>query len=292
MSKFCDLHTHSYFSDGTLSPSELIDEAIKRGLCAVALCDHNTTAGLDEFLSAAERKDIKAIPGIEISSVYNGTELHILGLFLPRDKYGEVEAFLEIVNERKNAAYKLLEKNLNADGYMISLEDIRATTPDGHINRAHIAQALAAAGYVKDSKEAFATLLSPKGKHYVEPERHTSFEVIDFLHSIGAVTVLAHPLLSMGIAKTEKFLSEASSHPLDGMETVYCTYTEKESAKAKELAKKFGLRESGGSDFHGERKPGLMLGIGYGDLKIPLEFAEKLSLPLDGKVATKLTDEV
>lgn len=276
MEKICDLHTHSFYSDGTWSPRELIDEAIRIKLSAIALCDHNTTDGLEPFLSYAEGKDILAVPGIEISSEYDGKELHILGLFIPMSKTCEVKEFLEVINRRKKAAYVELIKNLNADGYMIDLEKIKQTTPTGHINRAHIATALTQAGYTADNKEAFATLLSPDGKYYNQPRRYTSFEVIEFLNSLGAIPVLAHPLLSMDADTCDEFLGKATPLGLVGMETIYPTYTVNDTKKAKELAQKYSLKESGGSDFHGDRKPGLMLGLGYGELAVPFEFVNEL----------------
>lgn len=276
MGKVCDLHTHSVYSDGTWSPGELIDEAIRINLSAIALCDHNTTDGLAEFTSYAEGRDILAIPSIEISSEFNNIELHILGLFLPPSEFHRVNLFLEVMNERKKKAYVELIQRLNADGYMLDLEKIKQTTPTGHINRAHIATALTQAGYASDIHEAFTVFLSPKGEYYRKPERYTAFEVIAFLKSVGAVPVLAHPLLSMNADTCEEFLRQAIPVGLVGMETIYPTYTSEDTKKAKELAQKYRIKESGGSDFHGDKKPGLMLGCGYGDLAVPLEFVDKL----------------
>lgn len=277
MTGLCDLHTHSTSSDGSLSPTELIRQAERIGLDAIALCDHNTVAGLPEFLRAAEGSCVEAVAGCEFSSEYMDMDLHIVGLMIPTDRFSQVSAMLEDIQQRKEQSNLDLVANLAADGYVIDYPALRAQAGDGFINRANIAQALVEKGYVPTVKEAFSQLLSPKGKYYTPPKRPSSFEVIDFIKSIGAVAVLAHPFLNFKEESALRpFLEEAVKHGLDAMETIYSSYSDETAALARKLAAEYSLRESGGSDFHGTAKPTISLGIGKGNLKVPTEFLRKL----------------
>lgn len=267
MEKLCDLHTHSIYSDGTYTPAEIIDEAIRIGLSAVALTDHNTVDGLPNFISAARGKNIAIVPGAEFSVDYNGTELHILGLFIAPDRFSEVSDLMESVNKRKEESNIALIKSLNRAGFALDYETIKASTPNGKFNRAHIAAALVDKGYIRSVKEGFDTLLSKSAGHYKEPERLTAGEIIDFINSIGAVSVLAHPFLNL--SELVEFLSTTKG--LDGMECYYSTYDEDTTNKSIRIANEFGLICSGGSDFHGATKPDISLGIGKGNLRVPFE---------------------
>jgi len=276
MSAFCDLHTHSVFSDGTCTPEEIVDAAVGMGLTAVALCDHNTVAGLPDFLRAAEGKDILAVPAMELSTQYGEKELHIVGLFIPPERFGRVTVFLEEINGRKERSNRALVEALNEGGYPLDYEAIKAATPNGHINRAHIASEMVKRGHVGSIKEAFQGLLSPEGEYYRPPERLDAFEGIAFLRSIGAVPVLAHPFLDLDEERLRRFLPEAKKHGLLGMETRYSLFSPQTTALAQRLAEEFGLKPSGGSDFHGANKPDIRLGTGRGDLQVPARYAEEL----------------
>ena len=275
MKKYCDLHTHSCFSDGTDAPSELVEKATALGLSAIALTDHNTVAGLPEFLEAAEGKDILAIPGVEISTGYDGKEVHIVGLFLDPDRFGEVTAFLRVIGQRKEERNKQLIDALARAGHALRYDEIVARHR-GNINRAVIAAELLEKGYVSDINEAFEGLLSPKNGYYRPPERTPSHEAITFLHSIGAVPVLAHPFLNMREAELTGFIQTAKPRGLTAMETRYSTYSPETASLASRIARDYGLLESGGSDHHGKNKPDIELGIGRGDLTVPFAFASRL----------------
>lgn len=276
MRDFCDLHTHSTFSDGTYTPTEVINEALSLGLSAVALCDHNTTRGLSEFTSAAEGHDIIAIRGIELTSEYRGRELHILGLFIPEESIQKMQEFSEIFEARKEQSNISLAEALCADGYMIDYEQMRAQNPHGYINRAHFAAELTRLGYTESIKEAFRTLLNPSNKYYTPPLRPDALDVVEFIKSTGAIPVLAHPYLSMSEELLLDFLPKAKARGLVGMETLYPKFSDEETARAIEIAAEFDLRQSGGSDFHGAKKPDISLGTGRGTLRVPIAFVEKL----------------
>lgn len=276
MNKFCDLHTHSVFSDGTFTPSEIIVEAEKLGLCAVALCDHNTLSGVEEFVSAAKGKNVKAVAGIEFSSEYKNREIHILGLFVPEDKFGEIGDFVKVYKDRKEKSETELIDALLERGYKLDKEKIFEFAPNRNVNRVHIAKELIYNGYVSSINDAFELLLSKKRGLYVPPKMLEAKDVIKKIKSVGAIPVIAHPLKEFNAFELDEFLSEAKDWGLAGMECFHSEFTEEMTKTACELADKFRLLKSGGSDFHGEVKPGISLGIGRGNLRIPCEIYEKL----------------
>ena len=273
--KFCDLHTHSVFSDGTWRPEDILREAERIGLCAVALTDHNTLAGIPDFLRAASGGSVEAVAGVEISTDYGSTELHVVGLFLPEDSFERVDSLLAKLRDRKDAANREMIARLVRDGYDLDFDEIKAESK-GLFNRAHIASRLMKGGYVGSIAEAFKTLLAKEGKYYVATKRLPVLEVIGFLREIGAVPVLAHPFLNLTEDELRKFLPIAKKHGLTAMETIYSTYDENTVRLSRMIAKEFGLSESGGSDFHGERKPDILLGRGYGELAVPYDFYKNL----------------
>jgi predicted metal-dependent phosphoesterase TrpH len=269
MENYCDLHTHSVFSDGTDTPARLIELAAEAGLSAVALCDHNTVAGLPDFLEAAKDSAVEAVPGVEISTDYADKELHILALFVQPQHYAAVTALLAEGDRRKEQSNIDLVAALNAAGYALSYEEIKAKTPQGHINRAHIAAEMLELGYVESVQAAFRTLLSPKHGLYHPPKRIDAYDAIRFIKSIGAVAVLAHPFLSMDENLLRAFLPRAVEAGLDAMEVFYSKYTEETTLLVVKIAEEYGILPSGGSDYHGGNKPDIAISIGRGDLKIP-----------------------
>lgn len=276
MEKYCDLHVHSTYSDGTFTPVEIVNAAEGAGLSAVALCDHNTVNGIDDFVRSAEGTNIEAIPGIELSAEYDGIEVHILGLFLPRDSYGKIRTLLEGVIRAKEDSNRLLTESLKNAGYDIDYGEVKERYGDSIINRAHIATILTEKGYTGSVDEAMKGILSVKGGHYVPPKRLSAMYCIDFLVSIGAVPAIAHPFLNLTYDRLREFLAEAVCHGLCGMECAYSTYDEETTKVSFALAQEYGLLASGGSDFHGSRKPDIHLGVGKGNLRIPLQWAHEL----------------
>lgn len=277
MQHLCDLHTHSHFSDGTLSPTELVSLAKELHLGAVALTDHNTVLGLPEFLKAAEDAGVRGVPGVEFSVDYLDRELHILALFLqPRDYAGAME-IADRLNENKKKSNLELIDNLNKAGYALSYEKIKAAMPAGEPNRALIAAELTRLGYTASNQEAFERLLSPKHGYYHPPKRIDAFELIDFVRSTGAVAVWAHPFLHLKQEdQIRAFLPRAIGAGLRGMEVQYPLYTPEQTALAASLAEEFHLLPSGGSDFHGTNKPTIALGTGKGTLSVPLTWCNAL----------------
>ena len=275
MEPICDLHTHSYFSDGSLSPTELIYQAELAGLSAIVLSDHNTVAGVPEFLQAAEGKAIEAVPGIEFSTEYQGTELHILALYIKPCHYDAVTAVVQAFLQRKDKSNEDLIRQLKQAGVDLDYEKIKEGAA-GSINRAVIGSEMVRLGYCESVKQAFSDWLSPKRGYYVPPLRPDVFETIAFIKSIGAVAVLAHPFLNLDEQQLRQFLPNAVKAGLDGMEVFYSAYSPETTALARQIAGEFGILESGGSDYHGDNKPHIRLGVGQGDLAIPYALAENM----------------
>ena len=276
MEKFCDLHVHSHFSDGTCSPLELIGLAEAAGLTALALCDHNTIDGLPDFLAAGENAKLETVPGIEFSTDYEGVELHILGLYIPESHYGAINELMEEQKRRKEQSNIELVAALNRAGYDIDYEAIKATTPNGFVNRALVAAELTRKGYTESIQAAFRQLLSPKVGYYQPPQRPDSYEIIRLIKEMGAVAVLAHPFLNLDEAALRRFLPRAVECGLDAMEVLYPKYDEETTRLAKQMAEEFGLLPSGGSDFHGSNKPDIQIGIGRGNLRVPAQYLEDM----------------
>lgn len=271
----CDLHVHSHYSDGTCSPAELISLAQAQHLGAIALCDHNTIAGLPDFLAAAEGSTVRGIPGIEFSTDYQGTELHILGLFIQPRHYDRINELLAFYQQKKEESNLALAKALRQAGYDVDYEAVKAET-SGIPNRAHFSAVLIEKGYFVNRKECFQSVLSPKNGLYTPPPRPDAFEIVSFIKDIGAVAILAHPFLSLSEEALREFLEKAVPLGLDGMETLYSTYDAAQTQLAQSIAAKFHIKESGGSDFHGSNKPDISIGLGHGNLAVPIALLHSL----------------
>lgn len=272
---FCDLHTHSTASDGTFTPGEVMQQAQQAGLGAVALTDHNTLMGLPEFMQAAQGTAVRAVPGIEISTEYDGHEVHIVGLFLTPQAGVELEKHLKIFEQEKEENNRELVDALNRGGYRISWEHLRQQVM-GRMNRAHIAAALTEAGYIQSPEEAFRTILHPDGAFYHPPHCPQSLPVLEMLRDLKICPVLAHPFLSLLSQQLAEFLPEAKKRGLLGMEVFYSTYDRRTTEAAQAMAEHYGLLPSGGSDFHGSIKPDIQLGVGRGNLQVPMQWLDQL----------------
>ncbi len=274
----CDLHTHSTHSDGTLTPAALVAEA-KRLNLTVALTDHNTVSGLPDFMAEAERQGVTAVAGTELSTVCEGKEIHLLGLFIPPSHYANVTVLMQDYRARKEQSNRDLTNRLAADGYPIDYTEILQKNPNGNINRALIARELLAGGCVPSVKAAFDTLLGEGMGYYIPPERLNIMDAIRFLRSIHTLPIWAHPLQYADESFVRKILPAAVEAGLLGMEVMHSSYDHATVACAKSIADDFGLLYSGGSDYHGAVKPDVRLGVGSrrGDtFNIPDEYYDKL----------------
>lgn len=263
-----DLHTHSTESDGTLTPQELMQLASDIGLSAIALTDHDTVGGLSKAKPVAESLGIELVPGIELSTDYNGTEVHMLGFYIDDTNPAFLKKLQEFIDSR-NLRNEKMAFLLQKEGLSITLEDLYREYPDSVITRAHFARYLVEHGYVKDRDTVFRKYLGDNCRCYVPREKITPFEAIDLIHLGGGLAFFAHPVLChMNHDRLRFFVRDLKEAGLTGMEAVYSMNSPGDERNMKKLAQEFDLLISGGSDFHGENKPYIHLGTGKGNLKI------------------------
>lgn len=264
-----DLHTHSTESDGTLTPQELMHLAADTGLSAIALTDHDTIGGLAKAKPIAENLGIELIPGIELSTDYNGTEVHMLGFYIDDTNpafLAKLQEFIQSRDIRNEKMAFLLQK----EGFDITLEALYKEYPESVITRAHFARYLVEHGFVKDRDTVFRKYLGDNCRCYVPREKISPFEAIDLIRLGGGLSFFAHPVLChMNHDRLRFFVKSLKESGLTGMEAIYSMNTPGDERNMKKLAAEFDLLISGGSDFHGENKPYLHLGTGKGNLKIP-----------------------
>ncbi|MBE9182011.1 PHP domain-containing protein [Oculatella sp. LEGE 06141] len=239
-----ELHCHTTFSDGTLTPTELVNVAIAAGVQALAITDHDTVAGWDEAVAAAAPHGLEIVPGLELSTVHLGRSLHILGFYPEPGRL--VEPLNERLNGRKRRAQQMVQK-LAALGYPIELPEKPGGMAPG---RPHIAAAMVRAGYVQTSQEAFTRFIGEEKPAHVHYEKFSIVEGIDLLRSCGAVPVWAHPYLFRG-GEVEDVLSEMVAAGLMGVEVYHPGHTSTQSQTLEQLCERYGLLMTGGSDYHG-----------------------------------------
>ena len=266
-----DLHVHSNRSDGSMTPSELVDLAVKKGLSAFALTDHDTVDGIPEALSRArywsdKGIQLEVIPGIEFSTEYMGKDIHIVGIDIDYEADFFKRYLTDFVNARIERNKKMC-KNLQAVGIDISYEKLMEEYPGSVITRAHYARFLHDHGYTSSMKEAFERYVGDHTKYFVPREKVTPVQAVELVLKAGGIPILAHPVI-YGLGKTalDTLVSELKAAGLIGIEAVYSTYTPSDERDIKALALKHDLAISGGSDFHGKAKPDIDLAVGRGKL--------------------------
>ena len=266
-----DLHVHSNRSDGSMTPSELVDLAVEKGLSAFALTDHDCVAGIPEALSRArywadQGIHIEVIPGIEFSTEYMGRDIHIVGIDIDYEAEFFKKYLTDFVNARIERNIKMC-KNLQEAGIDITFEKLMEEYPGSVITRAHYARFLHDHGYTSSMKEAFERYVGDHTKYFVPREKVTPVQAVELVLRAGGIPILAHPVI-YGLGKTalDTLVSELKAAGLIGSEAVYSTYTPSDERDIKALALKHDLAISGGSDFHGKAKPDIDLAVGRGKL--------------------------
>ena len=253
-----DFHTHSTRSDGLLSPTELVDLAAGRGVRVLALTDHDTLDGLAEAEAAAARHPgFTLVPGVELSCDVPGTEVHMLGYFIDRERpefVAQLDAFRE---GRIDRARRIIEA-LDRLGAPIEWARVRELAGDASVGRPHIAQALLEAGHIETFDEAFERFLGRNGPAYAERAKLAPAEAIAMIGEAGGLAVLAHPSFTDDYPRVAAELAAAGAF---GLEAYYKNYEPELVAELAALAKRLGLFALGGSDYHGidredERLPG------------------------------------
>lgn len=275
--RLVDLHAHTCCSDGSLSPEELVRLAKEKGLAAVAVTDHDTTAGLAAALSEGARQGIQVIPGIEFSTSLEDHEVHMVGLFL-RPGCPKLQASLkQMRRDREERNIRSVEK-LKEAGFAVSLEDLKAFGEGAVLTRGHIGALLVERGYAPDVKTAIRTYLSRGNVGYVKRKTPPPEEAIQRIHEAGGLVFVAHPhqICRRDREESLRLCRKILAQGADGLETRYCEYDGWWRQQTESIAQEFDCLRSGGSDFHGALKKGLELGSGYGDLEVPYEFLARM----------------
>lgn len=272
---FIDLHMHSTASDGTDAPAELARIAAELGLSAIALTDHDTTAGLSECAAACEREGITFVPGIELScerGQERGT-LHMLGYFVDPASEPLQRIAAEQIEARDTRNPQIIER-LNRLGVDITLEDVRQQAGDGVIGRPHIAAVLMSRGYAKSMQDAFNRYIGYGAPAYVRKDRLPAGRAIDAVHAAGGLAVLAHPvqLKAADAADLQQVITDLIKLGLDGIEVWHSDHTPADVEQFRRLAERFELLMTGGSDYHGRRKD-----VAMGSQRVPGSVLEELT---------------
>lgn len=274
--KLIDLHIHTSESDGTLTPGETVEYALKKGLSAIAITDHDTADGVKPAMKLGQSLGFEVISGIEVSTDYLGHGVHILGYFIDPDSPA-LQRLLDWVIEDRNTRNDKIIEAMRSDGLDISGALLDQMFPKAVIGRPHFAAYLVSRGLAENVTDAFTKYLN-RGKRYHRLRTYLPIEqAIDVITAAGGKAVFAHPLQYRmeedQLLKLTRCLVDCG---IKGMECLYSGYTVEQSAYLMELAKRFGLCVTGGSDFHGSRKPQIDMGSGTGSLAVPYSLLEAL----------------
>lgn len=253
-----DLHTHTHFSDGTLSPEALVAFAIERGLSALSITDHDSIDALDPARAAAGN-GLELVPGIELSSNRDGLELHILGYYLDPTHEGLRVRLLEFRTERMNRALEMVER-LRSLGAPIDADEVVAHAGPGVIGRPHVASALLRAGHVDSIDDAFRRYLSRDGQAFVPRPSFLAEDAIALIHAAGGVSVIAHP----GAALSDGVIEALRDAGLQGLEVWHPQHGVAAVRRYRALADRLGMLQTGGSDYHGAHRS-----TNLGDMPVP-----------------------
>lgn len=270
-----DLHIHSNFSDGTMTPTELVALARNKKLSAIALTDHDTMAGVEEALLAGEEMGVEIVPGIEISVTYAQVEYHILGYWADPRHSLLAAALVRLQGARADRNDKILEK-LKALGVMVTPEELQVVSQQGQTGRPHIARILVQRGVVRTMSQAFDQFLKKGEAAYVSRFTYSAAEAVTLIREAGGLAVLAHPAQNdPELIRLPTVLVDLVPVGLDGVELYYPTHSHKVKKRMRTLAEQYDLLLTGGSDYHGEVRPGTTL-AGGGNVFVPPELLVKM----------------
>jgi predicted metal-dependent phosphoesterase TrpH len=268
MASGADLHIHTYFSDSTSSPQEVVDDALKAELSCIAITDHDILEGVDPTIEAARPHGLEVVPGIELSSEFENCDIHILGYFIDHQKgplFEKIDVFLDARVERM----KKMIMNLKSVGVNnIEFEEVCALTKSRAVGRPHLAMLLVQKGWVSNMKSAFEKYLGPGCPGYAPKYKQTPFEAIDLIRSCGGVAVMAHPMQT----QKDELIPRFAAAGLKGLEVYYPNCINTITEFYERIAKKNGLIATGGSDAHGKAKSYTYVG----KRTVPLEVVEQL----------------
>lgn len=241
-----DLHIHTTASDGQLTPEEAVKWASIKRLSAIGITDHDTVKGIQAAIEAGEKRQVEIVPGIELSTIYDNEEIHILGYYIDYQEKWFLDEIENIQKSRYNRASGMIKK-LNALGIDITLEQVERIADDGIIGRPHIARAMIEKGYIETIKDAFNDYIGKDGPAYVERYKLSSEEAIRMINRLGGIPVLAHP----GLIKNKALIGKVLVLGIKGIEAYHSKHNDEDIRQALQIAKSRNLIVTGGSDCHG-----------------------------------------
>jgi 3',5'-nucleoside bisphosphate phosphatase len=271
-----DLHLHTIHSDGSCTPTEVVNMAHQAGVTALAITDHDIMTGVVEAMEAGQQCGIEIIPGVEISSLSGNSELHILGYFLDRHD-PDLLARLKTLRDGRHLRNPRIIERLQTLGIDITYDEVRALAGSDSVGRPHIARALMDKRVVASAKEAFDRFLAEGKPAYVPRDLPSPAEAICWIKAARGLAVLAHPTwVKVAEQPLVDLVRQLKADGLDGVEVYYSTHAARQTREYLSLAQQLGLLVTGGSDFHGLTKPDIEVGIGKGTLHIPTSLLPKM----------------
>jgi predicted metal-dependent phosphoesterase TrpH len=277
--KIFDLHLHTTASDGTMSPAELVRYAKAKGLKVIAITDHDTIEGLPEGIQEGNKVGLEVIPGVELSADAATGTMHLLGYYID-PACAELADKLRVLQQARMERNLSMVEKLRGLGIPLELSEVKAAPEEGQIGRPHFAYTMVQKGYAQNIQDAFDRYLGKGRPAYVEKFRFSPAEAIHFIRKAGGITVLAHPF-TLKQAEPEDFealIRELKEKGLDGIEVYYPEHSDGQKRLYRDVAQKYGLVISAGSDFHGLNKDAADLGEGYGDRKLTYGLVEALKV--------------
>jgi predicted metal-dependent phosphoesterase TrpH len=253
-----DLHVHSTASDGTLSPTELVALALRRGVDVLAIADHDSVSGLAEALAASADTPLVLIPAVELSAAEDGYDVHVLAYHVDPDSSVVIDELKALRDDRYQRAEKIVDA-LGADGIPITMDDVLAFSDGGAVGRSHIARALVQRGHAESIQSAFEHYIGRDREYYRPKRNRTPAAVVSWIRSIGAVPVVAHP----GVSAADDLIPGMVASGLMGIESHHADHTPEQRDHYARMAFELGLLTTGGTDYHGPQAHNPELGSVY-----------------------------
>lgn len=273
---FIDLHVHTTASDGSLTPTQVVQKARELGLAAIAITDHDSVEGLEEAIAEGKKVGLEVVPGVELSVDCSRGTCHLLGYFIDH-REGRLRAKLNFVQRARDERNQRMIQRLKELGIDLELEEVKAFAVNGLICRPHFALAMVKKGYVRSVDEAFELYLKKGGPAYVEKFRLTPKEALEVIKTAKGIPVLAHPFtLDLDEKELEEFVRHLKVMGLEGIEVFYPDHNEEQVHLYLRLAHQNNLVVTGGTDFHGPPREDILLGKGRGNLTLPYSLLEAL----------------
>ena len=274
--KFADLHLHTFFSDGTFTPEELVERASKLGFAVIALTDHDTVEGCDRAVAACTAANMEFITGTELTAEHADTEVHILAYFVDTQNQILLARIAEFQSVRQSRIYEMVAA-LNKLGIPLKAESVFALANCKSPGRPHVARALVKEGLIGNLDEAFERYLKKGRPAWIPKTKMSALESVELIHQAGGLAVMAHP----GLNRTDEIIPDLVAAGLDGIECFHTKHSTKMAERYLEIAEKYDLLVTGGSDCHGFSKVKPLIGT----VKLPYDHVEKM------KAAKKIADE-